>query len=322
MHNDHPMLRTPRDLPVRAVGLALALLGPGLNGCSTAPTAPIPDPLPEVLEWARPEVEVGAAFLGLEVRENASDSLESLSFEDGVRVSRVVAGSPAEAAGIEVGDVLLAWGDVRTDDPAVLDVLLADAEPGAGPIVLQVRRGDAVFDVPVALRGGATIALPAARLAWRAEPARSRAGWLAGRGGVVLVTQDPDGPFARAGFEPGAVLLELNGEPIRSDVSLVRRLAAREPGSSVDVLARDGDEERAATVRLFEPPRRVTEATLPVLAGYRAAADGSAASFYLLDLWFISLFEYRREGEERNWAFLRWITFSTGVGELSEGGAR
>lgn len=301
-----------RFLPPSALVLVFA-------GCASAPTAPLPDPLPEVLEWARPELQTEGAFIGIEVRENDTGSLEALSFEEGVRVTSVASGSPATKAGLRAGDVLLTVGDVRIDGPGALDELLAAT--ASGTLILTVRRGDAAFEVEVQPTFGEGPALAEPRLAWVADPSRSRAGWLGGRGGVVLVTQDPDGPFAKAGVREGDVVVALDGERVRSERSLVRAFLARPPGKQVLVTLSDGDEERDLLVDLFEPEHRITEATLPILAGYRAEADGSEASFYLVDLWFISLFKYRREGEERSYSFLRWFEFSSGVGELSELGS-
>ena len=129
-----------RPLPTSALVLVIA-------GCASAPTAPLPDPLPEVLEWARPELQSEGAFIGLEVRENDTGSLEALSFEEGVRVTSVAGGSPATKAGLRAGDVLLAVGEVRMDGPGALDELLAATTSGS--LILTVRRGDAAFEVEV-----------------------------------------------------------------------------------------------------------------------------------------------------------------------------
>ena len=216
--------------------------------------------------------------------------------------------------------MLLRFDGVRVDDPATLATLLETAE-GGHDARLEVRRGDSSFEVTVTLRAGQVASGEPPRLLWRADPARSLAGWRAGQGGVVLVTQDAQGPFARAGLATGTVVLALDGEPQRAEQGLVRALQAKEPGARVAVLARPAGEDEAVerTVRLYEPSRRLLEVTLPVLAGYRASADGGQASFYLIDLWFISLFRYRREGAERHYSLLRFFTYSSGVGQLAEG---
>lgn len=301
-----------------AVCSYVLLLG-AAAGCHTAPTGPIPDPLPETVAWVRAEEPVAGAFLGIEGRENDSGSLEALSFSPGLKVVEVVEGSPAKRAGVQVGDVLLRWDDVALDDPETLAALLSRAQGGEQP-TLHIRRGDSVFDVPIELRARETSTVGQAELAWRIDPARSRAGWLTGRGGAVLVTSDQDGPFPDAGVPISSVVVALDGQPVRSARGLIRALQSRDPGSRVEVdyLAKGQSEVRSADVRLYEPRRRVTEATLPVLAGYHSSADGETSVAYLLDLYFISLFRYRREGPEREFRFLRFIRFSTGVGELTE----
>ncbi|MFT5464593.1 MAG: hypothetical protein ACI8QS_003495, partial [Planctomycetota bacterium] len=157
-------------------------------------------------------------------------------------------------------------------------------------------------------------------LTWRSDPARSRANWLTGRGGVVLVASAEGGPFPIAGIKVGSVVLSLEGEPMRSARGLVRALQATDPGERVKVefLAPGSDEPKRASVDLFAPSRRITEASLPILAGYHSTVDGESKGFYLLDLYVISLLRYRRDGAERELRILRFISFSSEAGELME----
>ena len=290
--------------------------------CRSAPVAPIPDPLPETLEWASASSGRGGAFLGLEGRENDSGSLSALSFEPGLRITAVAEGSPARAAGFQVGDVLLEWDGVRVDDPEALATLLAEADPASRPTLLA-RRGDSAFTVPVELRAAGEVEGTGAELAWRRDPARSRAGWLSGRGGAVLVSSDDDGPFPAAGIPVGSVVLAVDDVAVRSARACIRALQALPPGARVAIRYEppSGDEVQVADVELFAPRTRITEASLPVLAGYRSSPDGETRSAYLLDLYFLALFRYARDGAEREVRILRFIRFSTGKGELTEGGS-
>lgn len=285
-----------------------------LAGCRSAPTTQVPEPLPETLEWALPAVE--GAFLGVRTQENDSGSLDSLFFEPGARVSRVIESSPAFSAGVQVGDVVLALDDQEVDDPAALDALVDLAGAGA-EVSLRVQRGDTVFAVPVTLRAREGAARPPEVL-FRKDPGRSRAGWATGRGGAVLVSAPEDSPVFRAGLELGDVVVAVEGRGVHSARALIRELARYEYGARVSLSVSDEEETREVDLTLASVPRRVTKSQVPILYQYKAQPDGSRTSFVLLDLYVISLFRYTRSGAEREYRFLRWIRYSSGVGELVE----
>lgn len=299
--------------PMRPSLLALAAC---LCACTTSPVAPIPQPLPETLAWAAAGSAGGGAYLGLKTRENVGRSFEDLDAAAGVRVSRVVENSPAAEAGFRVADVVLAFDGHRTDDPETLDALVEATAPRTG-VELTVQRGDTVFAVPVLL-GAATGGNDAeVTVQHRLDPARSRAAWLTGRGGVVLVSSDEAGPFPRAGVPVGSVVEAVDGQRVVSDRELIRALTSRPPGAEVEVAFVDpSGARRTRTVELRDQETRVTRVSLPVLFGYSADVEGEETHVVLVDLWFISLFRYERQGKERHWSFLRFFRFATGVGEL------
>ncbi len=298
--------------------MSSALLALGLVvGCQTAPVGSIPDPLPETLEWVR-AAQGEAAFLGLDVRENDSGSLEELFFSPGVKVTAVADGSPAAAAGFEVGDVLLSLDGQEVNDPGTLRALLESVD-GTTDITLEAQRGDSAFRLTARPRAAIGSAAPA-ELVWRKDTARSLAAWHTGDGGVLLVARHEDSPFAEADIPVGAVVTAIDERPMHSARALIRDLQSHDPGTRVDITWRDPGRTslRTTEVELFTPRRVLTSATTPILIGYTAEADGSRASFYVLDLWIISLFRYRREGPETHFSILRFFTFGSGVGELGE----
>lgn len=292
---------------------AFLLVVPLITGaCATAPVATIPPRPPEVDAW---EVEArGGAFLGIDGEENDSGSLDALFFDPGVRVARVVRNSPADAAGVRAGDVVLAIDELEVSDPDALLTAAGTLEPGAA-VTLRVRRGDTVFDVPVTLvpRGGD---VPAdARALYHVDPLRSRAGWASVPGGARLAAAAPDSPFARADLAVGDVVVAVDGAPVASARDLVRRLQARDEGARVDVRTADG---RTRRVTLQEVPRRVTGVSIPILFNYEAAADGSRTAWAVLDFWLFQILEYERLGSERRWELIELFDVATGVGELAE----
>lgn len=294
---------------------ACALVCSLSGACQTAPDRSIPDPLPETLEWALPE-STGGAFLGLEVRENDSGSLESLSFDPGVRVHSVTERSPAAGAGIRVGDVVLSMDRVELAVPDDLDALLAAAEPGSSA-TLGVQRGDTVFELDVPLGGGEGAERARVREAYVLDPARTRGAWGTAQG-AVLVSRAEDGPVGELPL--GARVVTLEGDPIVSGRGLVQRLVAREAGSVVRLGVVLPGEETSDVVRvsLLDEGRRVTRFSLPILVTYDGTPDRTRESFVLLDLYLISLFRFTRDGTEKRYSFLRFFQFAGGVGELEE----
>lgn len=305
-------------LRIQALTAAVLLCAAGLTGCSSAPAAAIPEPLPEALAWARPAAEGSRNFLGLKTRENDSGSLDALAFDPGARVVRVVESSPAAAAGFQVGDVVLGWGGSEVDDPEALETLLQRAPAGA-EIRVRVQRDDTVFEVPVQLRAEEATGGGEVEVLQRLDPARSRAGWVTGRGGAVLVASAEDAPFPRAGVPVGSVVTAVDGEEVLSARALIRALQDRPAGSVVHVDFDDSAGTRqAAEVELFDSGTVVTGFQIPILFHYTHDPDRDATEWALVDLWFISLFRYIRTGGEREYRVLRWIQFSSGKGELSE----
>ena len=58
---------------------------------------------------------------------------------------------------------------------------------------------------------------------------------LTDRRGAVVSTVLPDGPAAKAGVEPGDVIVEYNGQPVETTDDLVQRVIRTRPGDAVPV---------------------------------------------------------------------------------------
>ncbi len=292
-----------------------------LAGCRTAPVASLPGPLPRSGSWQ--VAENHTVFLGVYGEENSGGSLDAMSFDPGVRVLRVVENSPAAAAGLSYGDVILEAGGQQVDDPDALEVVVQN-HGLEGELPLSVLRGDTVFAVPITLTTSGGGERQPAQPLYVLDPARSRAGWTTTPVGVALASSADDGPFVLAGLTLGSLVLTVDGEEMLSARALVRALGERAPGDEVKVQARLPDGSLFLTdVTLHEVPTVVTEFGLPVLFDYEAAADGSRSSASFLDLWFLQLYQYRRDGGERRWVILELFGFdlfeyATGLGELAE----
>ena len=314
----HPKHSFNRLLAAHMKPLTSLFLLLAAAGCRTAAPQPIPDAPPEAADWVRAEPAKGGAYLGLEVRENDSGRLDDLFFEAGVRVVRIDPHSPADAAGLRVGDVVLSFDGREMLEPESLEALLARGS-AQQEVTLEVRREDTVFEVPVKLRAKTGAVEGEVVVQSRVDPVRSRARWRTESNGVRLYASADDAPFPAAGVPVGAVVTAIDGRPVASAREWIRLLLAEEPGSTVDVGWIDTvGAVHVTNVRLLDVPRQVTAFGIPIVTHYDRDFDADTTSFVLLDLYVISLFRYTREGQEQEWRFLRWFRTSTGVGELSE----
>lgn len=287
-------------------------------GCVTAPARTIPDPLPEVLEWALP-LRADTAHVGLVLEENASGSLEDLSFGAGLRVAAVEPNSPAAAAGFAAGDVVLAVAGREVFAPQDVTALVASAGAG-GTLPFEVQRGDTVFEVPLVVAAAAQTGAPSRPL-FHLDPARTRAAFGdadgASGGGAVVVARADDGPLGDVPV--GARVQALDGAAVLSGRGLVRALLARAPGDEVVLGGVDAQgAARTWEVELLDQGRVLTRASLPILFTFDQDLEADRSSFVLIDLWIVSLLRRERDGNETRWRVLRFIEWSTGVGELGE----
>jgi serine protease Do len=137
-----------------------------------------------------------------------------------MKVIRVEPGSPAQTAGIEVGDVLVAANGVPVTGVEVLSAVLHKSGPNLTLTVRDTRTGR---DVPVEITTGGPDAANAAPIPADA-PTQPDTGRKLGAvtelvfydiNPAVKVTEvEPNSPAARAGIEPGDIIVEANGTPV------------------------------------------------------------------------------------------------------------
>ncbi len=268
---------------------------------------------------------LAASFLGLEVEANESDDLERLDVLPGARVASVAAGGPAARAGLVVGDVISAVDGAAVSGRDAFLALAKDAPPGK-PLRVAARRDTVVFEAllePAPPLAGA----PPVEL-YRVDQLRLRAGlrtvaFDSGNGGRRAAAEvfriDAGSPLERSRIKTGDLIVEIEGRPVHSAQDAVRRLVEEHaPGDRVGFLCRRGAEEFSVRVRLWQPRRRLARLSLPFVFGYERSLKPDRLRWALVDLFFLSLFEFRREEGEREYRILTFIRWRTGYGELIE----
>lgn len=81
------------------------------------------------------------AFVGIESQPVDDQLAEYFGVEGGILVTRVVEGSAAQKAGIEAGDVIVAWGDTPLRQSNDVHEMISGAKPGDEVALSVSRRG-------------------------------------------------------------------------------------------------------------------------------------------------------------------------------------
>ncbi|MFO0583286.1 MAG: DegQ family serine endoprotease [Anaeromyxobacter sp.] len=175
----------------------------------------------------------------------------SLPKPEGALVSSVEAGSPAAKAGVEPGDVILSLDGTPIATSNELPPRVADLGPGA-KATLGVWRKGARRELAVTVgeaKGAAEVASAGAgeahgKLGLSVRPLTPEERRQADLSGGVLV-EGVSGPAARAGIQPGDVVLQVSGTPV-TDVEQLRGLVSR-AGDHLALLVQRGE------ARIFVP---------------------------------------------------------------------
>ncbi len=199
--------------------------------------------------------KVSRGWLGVLIQEVDRDLAESfgLASPRGALVSQVLAGSPAEAAGVEPGDVITRFNDETIYRSSELPRCVGLVKPESDVDMVVIRNGEKktlsvtiglLPDNPeMALKGGeeSDKASPAVKLGLSVrEASASELSRLDLKAGVV-VTQVSDGPARQAGIQAGDILVTLHNTPINSAADLADAAAALpEEGTVAALVNRDG----------------------------------------------------------------------------------
>jgi serine protease Do len=196
------------------------------------------------------------ARLGVAVQEVNQAFADSFKLDkpEGALVSNVDKGGPADKAGLRSGDVIRRVDGQPIVSSGDLPALIGQRKPGS-QVTLDVWRQGAREEVTAKLgdaaeKGGVVAsndeAAGGGKLGLALRPLQSQEKREAAVDGGLLI-EDAGGAAARAGVQPGDVLLAINGTPARS-VDQVRDVVAKS-GKSVALLIQRGSD------RIFVPVR-------------------------------------------------------------------
>ncbi|EEA95801.1 Do family serine endopeptidase [Pseudovibrio sp. JE062] len=228
------------DLKGRLVGVNTAIFSRsgGSNGIGFA----IPANMVEVVASAADDGGiVRRPWVGTSVQPVSSDIAASLGLErpSGVLVTRIQDGSPADRAGIRVGDLILSVGGTEVDDPDAYGYRLATKKVG-GTTSFEVMRGGEPFMVEISLeRAPETVARDTREIKGNSPFTGVRVMNLSPAvaeelrmynefSGVVIADIQARSNAAYVGFKPGDIVVEINGAEVTSTKDLSKLTAKRQ----------------------------------------------------------------------------------------------
>ena len=181
---------------------------------------------------------VERAHLGVETQPLDPDLVAAFNVKQGALISEVRAGSPADKGGLKGGDVVTRVGATEIKDHRQLQQTIVRIAPGTEITITYVRDGQtAETKVKLGTASGDQTANNAGRVGeipdtvgvlddvsideLTAElreqlkvPVRTQ--------GVLVTSVAPGGPSARAGLQPGDIILELDRRPARNVAEAIK----------------------------------------------------------------------------------------------------
>ena len=225
-------------------------------------------------------MKLKGGWLGVKIKDVTDDAAEKAGLKEakGARVYEVVDDSPADSAGIEVGDIIIAFDNVEIEDADALVKAVGKSDPGSMATVtlmrggkqmtLDVRLGKAKKHIVKVMRN---IRMPRAPRPPR--PPRAPRMGIGGHGmmwdhtssygliietlgeqlaayfgtpdgeGVLVKEVEEDSDAAKAGFKAGDVILRAGKKTVEDVKDFKHVLGAYDPGEKIPVqILRKGKE--------------------------------------------------------------------------------
>ncbi|HSH27636.1 MAG TPA: Do family serine endopeptidase, partial [Wenzhouxiangella sp.] len=192
---------------------------------------------------------VTRGFLGVQLQAVSREQADALGLERpaGALINRVEPGSPAEKAGIEVGDVILEFNGTPIDQHSELPPLVGMQRPGSDAEMTIWRWGERqTIDVTLGEREADAVARgsdgegtvePSNALGLIVEPLSDELRERYGdpEGGVLIVEVESDNAY-RAGIRRGQLIMMINNRPVGDMDDFNEIVAGIEPGRTVALL--------------------------------------------------------------------------------------
>ncbi len=198
-----PLLNIDGDL----IGINTAVYSGGQGIGFAIPADKVKRIVAELTQFGK----VRPAWIGIRVTDLSQELGRRLGWERtyGALVTEVEPGSPAEAAGVQRGDVIAQVGNTQVEDGEDFDSRMK-SYPAKTPLAMSIFRGGVQSNIsftPVEIPVKLADSIAWNRLGLRVKPAP---------GGMQVTAVRPNSPAAMRGLEPGDLLLRFNNQEMKS----------------------------------------------------------------------------------------------------------
>lgn len=218
-----------------------------------------------VIAQIRDTGAVSRGWLGVRIQPVTPELADALGLDaaKGALVADVTPSSPAAAAGLQAGDVIVSFGGKDVADMAALPKLVAALAPGASAEVAAIRGGDRVIvSVLIGDLGASQVAQAAdapagpmkieglgVELASLDDAARAALGLDADARGVVIAAVDPEGAAASK-LRAGDLVISVDGAAVNSPAEVRGLLASRDGAKAALLIVKRGGSDMFVGIRL------------------------------------------------------------------------
>ncbi|MBI4590010.1 MAG: DegQ family serine endoprotease [Candidatus Rokubacteria bacterium] len=248
------------NLEGKVIGINTAIVATGQGIGFSIPINMAKEVMAQLIDKGR----VVRGWLGIAIQDLTDELAAGFGVQarSGVLVADVMKDSPAEAAGLRPGDIIVQFAGHATRDVPELQRRVAATPPGQ-PVPLTVLRDKKqtrltikigempgeetrVAAAPTLEGWGVTVGVLTSEIAERYD--------LTATEGVVVLDVAPGGAADRAGIREGDAILEVNRQPIRSVQGFQQAFAKLKPGEMVPVyLQRGGGRNEYVVLKGPEP---------------------------------------------------------------------
>lgn len=257
--------------------LGALLLGFGVPAWLAAQAPPVTPPTPPAPPDVRTLTFSRGGYLGIGIQEITSERAKALNLreEAGVEVTHVTADSPAERAGVKVGDVVLQYNGTRIEGLEQFSRMVRETPIGRDAKLVVFRNGsEQTLTVKIAQRAisfgwDGNLVMPdvprvfqGVRSPMLGVEAETISGQLAEYFGLkengVLVRSVIKGSAAeKAGIKAGDVILRVEEEKVGTPAEISRHLRRSQAGKPVQVTLMRDHKETTLSVAAETPDRRL-----------------------------------------------------------------